>query len=268
MRVFITVKTYPTLSATYRELVCTAGLSDDGKWIRIYPIPFRRMDYDQRYKKYQWVNLDIARNTSDPRPESHRPTNIEAMQLLDEVDTENGTWATRRRLVLNVVHTNLGALIEQAKNTEIATSLATFKPQEILAFEYEATDREWDKDKLQQLNQLDLFDNAENPFEVVNKLPYKFFYKFLDDQGMESRMMIEDWEIGMLFWNCLARHDGDEIRACEEVKRKYFDDFALTKDLHFFLGTTRQYHFVAPNPFLIIGTFHPPAEVQTELDLT
>ena len=43
----------------------------------------------------------------------------------------------------------------------------------------------------------------------------------------------------------------------EVVKKKYYDDFAKTKDLYFFLGTTRQFHNVAPNPFIIIGTFHP-----------
>jgi len=30
------------------------------------------------------------------------------------------------------------------------------------------------------------------------------------------------------------------------------------KDIHLFLGTTRQYHLVAPNPFVVIGTFCPP----------
>jgi hypothetical protein len=36
-RVFITVKTYPPLSEKYDELVCTAGISEDGSWIRLYP---------------------------------------------------------------------------------------------------------------------------------------------------------------------------------------------------------------------------------------
>ena len=40
-RVLITVKTYPTLSSKYGELVCTAGIrASDGEWIRIYPMPF------------------------------------------------------------------------------------------------------------------------------------------------------------------------------------------------------------------------------------
>jgi hypothetical protein len=35
-KVLITVKTYPTLSTKYAELVCTAGILDDGTWVRIF----------------------------------------------------------------------------------------------------------------------------------------------------------------------------------------------------------------------------------------
>jgi len=69
--------------------------------------------------------------------------------------------------------------------------------------------------------------------------------------------MIEDWEVGALYWNCLQRHGGDEKKALEDVRRKYFNDFAETKDLYFFLGTTKKHHFRSRNPFMIIGTFHP-----------
>jgi hypothetical protein len=31
-RILITVKTYPTLSESYGELVCTAGVREDGRW--------------------------------------------------------------------------------------------------------------------------------------------------------------------------------------------------------------------------------------------
>ncbi len=50
-RVLITVKTYPTPSTRYIELVCTAGVREDGPWIRIYPAPFRFLK--TQYKKYQ-----------------------------------------------------------------------------------------------------------------------------------------------------------------------------------------------------------------------
>ncbi len=37
----------------------------------------------------------------------------------------------------------------------------------------------------------------------------------------------------------LAKYDGpvQETKACEDIRKKYLDDFALTKDLYLFLGT-------------------------------
>ena len=42
-RIYIIVKTYPTISDKYSELVCTAGVLEDVSWIRLYPIPFRNI---------------------------------------------------------------------------------------------------------------------------------------------------------------------------------------------------------------------------------
>jgi len=78
-------------------------------------------------------------------------------------------------------------------------------------------------------------------------------------------MMIEDWEIGALYWNMVKKHEDNEAKACADVEKKYFHDFAKTKDLHLLLGTTKANHFRAPNPFIIIGTFHPKPEIQIRL---
>jgi len=160
-------------------------------------------------------------------------------------------------------------LIAQAKDDKKYTSLAVFKPKEILDFTIEKVEREWDKKKLDKLKanaqQLNLFKNSDNPFEVVQKLPYKFSFKFNSDDGVERTLMIEDWEIGALYWNSFKRHEGVEAKACADVRTKYFEDFAKTKDLYLFLGTTREFHLIAPNPFVIIGTFHPKKIMQTTI---
>ena len=77
--------------------------------------------------------------------------------------------------------------------------------------------------------------------------------------------MIEDWEIGALFWNCMTKTDGDEESANQLVKRKYFDQFVSEKDIYFFVGTTQRFHNVAPNPFVIVGVFYPKKEDQISL---
>ena len=38
-KVLLTVTTYPLPSRSYDELVCTAGILENGAWIRIYPVP-------------------------------------------------------------------------------------------------------------------------------------------------------------------------------------------------------------------------------------
>jgi len=268
-KVLIAVKTYPTLSSKYDELVCTAGFLEDGSWIRVYPIPFRKLEYDKQYSKYDWIEVDLEKNNSDFRLESHKPKSIEtAFNFVNHLGTGD-SWRLRKEIVLKNVHTNMTELIAQAKDNTKYTSLAVLRPKEILDFKIERVDREWDKKKLDTLKakaqQLNLFQNSDNPFEVVQKLPYKFSYKFISDDGIERTMMIEDWEIGQLYWNCLKRHEGDEVKACEDVKKKYFDDFAKTKDLYLFLGTTREFHLIAPNPFVIIGTFHSKKIVQASL---
>src|ERR1035437_335735 len=73
-------------------------------------------------------------------------------------------------------------------------------------------------------------------FQIMPKLPYKFSYRFKDDAGVESKLMIEDWEVGQLYWSCEKHYGNDQ--AVKKVRQKYMDDFVKTKDLYLFLGTT------------------------------
>ncbi|GHT30445.1 hypothetical protein AGMMS49574_10150 [Bacteroidia bacterium] len=266
-KVLITVKTYPAISSKYEELVCTAGFLEDGTWIRIYPIQFRKKSYSEQYKKYDWIELDLVKNSRDFRPESYRPYSIDTdINIVEHIGTENN-WAKRKRIVLQKVYFNLSELIAEAHNKEIRTSLAVFKPKKILDFKVESVEREWDKKKLDSLRQMNLFETVSisGKMEVVRKLPYKFSYLFEDEAGTESCLMIEDWEIGQLYWNCLAKYEGNEPKAIADVRKKYFDDLAKTKDLHLFLGTSQVHHYQSRNPFMIIGTFHPTKELMRSL---
>jgi hypothetical protein len=265
-KVLITVKTYPTISTKYDELVCTAGFTEDGKWIRIYPIQFRKLGYENQYKKYDWIEIDLVKNEEDFRPESFRPHSLETEpQTVSTINTDNH-WEERKKVVLNKVYNNMELLIEEAKNKEICTSLAVFKPHKVIDFIWEDVDRFWNKDKIDKMQQLSIFEKSEGSNNPIRKLPFKFSYIFEDITGKRRTLMIEDWEVGALFWKY-----PDEKVACEKVKQKYFDDFAKTKDLHFFLGTTKLHHYVSRNPFVIIGTFHPTipkaSKVEPQLSL-
>lgn len=270
-KVLITVKTYPKPSSKYDELVCTAGLLNGDKWVRIYPVPFRFIGDNQKYPKYSWVYLDLVRSKKDFRPESYRPKRglDEKFNIGDRLGT-NDAWAARKNYVLKEVFQSMSNVIDLAYG-EKHKSLATIKPKEIVAFEIEETTREW-KEKWKNttlqasFSDLDQSDEAEQR-DLVNKVPYKYYYRFLTEGDQRPRRLkIEDWEIGALYWNCLRRTHGDEKAANELVKEKYWDDFVQNKDLYFFVGTTIQFHRRrTPNPFIIIGIFYPPKSDQLPL---
>ena len=268
-RILIAVKTYPTLSEKYGETVCTAGVRPDGSWVRMYPVPFRRLNQTQQYKKFDWLECRLIRNKADPRPESFRPADVNELQAISHIDTTGG-WSERRTILLKTakVYTRLDNLIAGAKANTM--SLAVFKSARVLDFTWEEDDRDWDIERLRQVResfkQLDLFeDNSwRETFKVIPKLPYNFSYKFEDETGRKSEMQILDWETGALYWNCLRSCEDNDDRAIAKVRQKYMDEFLKT-NLHFFLGTTQQFHFVAPNPWVIIGVFPIPHERQLGL---
>ena len=261
-QILVTVKTYPTLSKKYGELVCTAGVREDGSWVRIYPVPFRRLDENEQYRKYDWINCRLSRNTSDFRPESFRPIDNADFQAVGHLNTDD-KWSERRRIILNGPHVynNLSEAICAAKTNNV--SLCVFKPSRVLDLVWEEEDREWDRSKLERVggihSQLSMLESNSwlETFEVIPKLPYSFSYKFSDVEGKESTLQIIDWEIGALYWNCLRAADGNELIALQKVHQKYFSTFAKT-DIHFFLGTNKHWHNVSPNPWMIIGVFPLP----------
>lgn len=270
-KILLAVTTYPLPSRSYDELVCTAGFLEDGSWIRLYPVPLSflsqlKQDGIVHTTKYTWVELNLRRRSDDFRPESHSPADYEFKDLVigEHLGTEHN-WERRKEFCLRKTYTNLAQLIEDSKEP-LNVSLATFKPSKIIGFEVEKDDRDW-KDMWTQLQkQQSLFGDQESAKIQIKKVPYKFYYRFEDDQGRTSRLMIEDWEIGQLYWHCLRDAQNDERIALEKVKLKYDVEFRMEKDIYLFLGTTSEWHRRrALNPFVIIGVFYPKKEQQLSL---
>ena len=185
----------------------------------------------------------------------------------------NEDWDERKQIIFKTekVFTNKTEILDLTKTNPPSRTLLTFKPSKIIRFYIQSTERDWPKEKIELIKekakQISLFQSADEvikEFEVVSKLPYEFRYVFADDAGIESDLMIEDWEIGALFFNCLKDAEGNESIALEKVKQKYWDEF-LKKDIYFFLGTRLRDQARSPNPFSIVGVFYPPVDNQGRL---
>ncbi|WP_339869363.1 hypothetical protein [uncultured Algoriphagus sp.] len=263
-KILLTVTTYPLPSRSYDELVCTAGMREDGTWIRIYPMPLSYLNGLKstgkvKTRKYTWIELDLVKRTDDFRPESYSPQDYEFKDIAigDTIDTKNN-WQARKSICLQNVYTNLNKLIEDSKDPQ-NVSLATFKPTKINRLIIQKDDADWKPVWKALQDQMDMFNEPkEEAKEVFPKVPWKFKYEFEDDESRVSRLMIEDWEIGQLYWKCLKGAQGDQDIALEKVREQYEKNFLENKDLFFFLGTTKEWHMRrANNPFVIIGVFYP-----------
>ena len=101
---------------------------EDGTWIRIYPVPFRKRPYHEQYKKYDWIELDLVKNDSDFRLESYRPYSHDSeISIVGHINTERN-WEERKKICLGKIYYNLSELIAEAKDKKFGTSLAVFKP--------------------------------------------------------------------------------------------------------------------------------------------
>lgn len=273
-KVLLTVTTYPLPSKKHDELVCTAGILENGDWIRIYPVPLSLlMDLKTRkFKaslKYTLVELELERRTKDFRPESHSPKHkdFSDLKVLDHFDSEND-WAARKAYCLKNVYTSMADLLADSRQPK-SVSLAAYKPARIIDLVIEASTEDWDPVYRELRKQTDLFDPADRvePKELIKKIPWKFSYRFEDETGKVRKLMIEDWEIGALYWNCMARTNNNEQEALRLVRQKYEEEFLNKCDITLFLGTTLEHHAKnAPNPFVIIGVFYPRRRDQMKLE--
>ena len=91
-KVLIVVRTYPVPAMTGIEVSCTAAITDDQKWMRLFPVPYRFLDPDKRFRKYQWIDVSVTRASNDPRPESFK-LNEQSIRIIGS----EASWQAKQR---------------------------------------------------------------------------------------------------------------------------------------------------------------------------
>ena len=255
LRVLITVKTFPIPSAKYDELVCTAGVTEAGEFIRLYPINFRDLPFSQQYKKYQWIDVLAQKHKGrDVRKESYRPDCASIKIFGEPIPSNPGNWAKRAQCALAKKARSMEDLYEQQKADR--TSLGVFRPKKILDLIVSPDEPDWKPSFKAALQQARLWETRTVSKDPPRKVPFKFHYKFeCDDSRCKGnhQMMIEDWEVGALFWR-LVDQDNSHDEAAKKVRDKFLHELCgADKDTHFFVGTILAH----PNTWVIIGVFYP-----------
>lgn len=278
-RILILAQTEPCFSKQYLETVCTAGITEEGKWIRLYPLRKRMLSTTKDYQKYQWIEcaIDPTSNPQDHRPESHK-IDQDSIIPKDLVSADN-KWSARKRILLTDkihVYTTREEILKGAR--ENTFSLCLFKPSFVTKFFGEFVGDEFSVEEKRIIQQhrsqgiLFSFDDELTPCDLnFSKVPYSFRCKFKDANGAEMKLSVLDWEMSTLYRKC--RKDADREQAMEKTLNKY-NSFIPSKDLYFILGTRNEDHnklICKPelniNPWSIISVIYFPKDMQLQLPL-
>ena len=247
-RVLITARTYPVPSKKSIEVSCTAGITDEGKWIRLFPIPYRFLDHDKRFTKYQYIEASVAKATSDPRSESYN-IDIDSIRILTPPLTTDNNWAERKTLIFPLQTKSL-CYLQQQRDLNKEPTLGFFKPKTINEFIIERTSDTWEKEDYERLAQYSLFRNV--PITQLEKIPYTFSYRFhCDEPGCPGHsLMCTDWEMGAAFRSWKSKYPNNWE---QKFRDRFETEMILGRDTHFFVGTIH----VHPDAWIIIGLFYP-----------
>ncbi len=257
LKVLITVKTYPIPSSKYDELVCTAGVTETGDFVRLYPINFRDLSFSRQYRKYQWITVGVEKHQGrDVRKESYRPQSRSIQTIGKPIPANPGNWRERARYALKQRSHSLEELRER-QNAD-RTSLGVLRPK--IVHDLIVTDDapDWNPKFLAQLRQTRIWDDRTSSKCPPRKVPYKFHYRFEceDRRCSGHKMMIVDWEVGALFWR-LVDKGMSQTESVEKVRDKFLTRLcARDLDTHFFVGTILNY----PKSWIVIGLFYPKKE--------
>ena len=246
-------KAYPEPSKRHGNVACTAGITSEGEWIRLYPIDIRYFIGKNKISKYDIIEVECKRDIDKlKRIESHK-IRPDTLRIIDKRLTKPKIdWNGRNPKILNKLDGSIELL--QEKYAEDRTSLGLIKPKEINDFI--------------KTEDLEIFEKNSWSFTInldgvkipkVTKIPHIFKYNFKCNgcKNTNHSMQCEDWELFESYRSWGNRYKNPEV-LWKTLKGRYYSWMLKKRDLYFVMGMYSQY----PTWF-IIGIYYPPKSITT-----
>lgn len=249
-QILITVKAYPNPSKTYGETVCCAGIDvSNNQWIRLYPIPYRDLDNEKKFKKYSIIEVDCSTPSDDRRPESFH-INTDTIKVREWFDTKD-KWEKRKSIVLNLPVKSMCQAYKDAEEKDL--SLGLIRPEKI---SFECTKQALSDQKAREAcyTQLSFFDKKK---QAIEGIPYSFYYEFhcaVEINCPGHKLSIIDWEIGQAYRDWRYKYPNEKI-LLEKIAQRWVDIADTSrKDVYFYVGNMKRFR----KTFMVLGVFYPP----------
>lgn len=226
------------------ETVCCAGVTADGRWVRQFPIHFRRLK--EKFKRWNWIEYDWIPAINDRRPESQR-VQEDTIEVVSEMPLSR-----RADFLAPFV----------LPSTEVAASrgqtLTLIRPRDVVFSWSRKTDNEIAEERRAYraaASQTSFFD-AE--LEELTPCPYFFRFSYATEDGKTHTATCDDWESAA---TCFKHSiGGDDVAGLRHLAEMYGGRY-VERGMVFAMGT----HSRRPEQWLLVGVIRLDDTPQSDL---
>lgn len=244
-KILIIGKTYPSPSRQQLETVCTGGISESGEWRRLYPVRFRYLGDEQKYRDWQWIEVEVRKYPRDPRLASHEIREA-TLRVVGQEATRENRWSRVQPMLAESMEE---VWARQANDLHGVTMSAV--EAEYLDITWQAVSRDWEGKQLEALQQRELFIEKK----PLSKVPYDLYlhWRCVNNTACKThRMRVLSWGINQAILNWPARY-GSEEASLLKLRETYERECAKGRFI-VFVGTLRHQlktwcsggHLIAP----------------------
>ena len=228
----------------------STDLSDQA-WVRLYPINFRYLQQDRKFRKYDVIRVTVRPARADARAESWRPdmTSLVVVRSLP-------TWKRRRTWLDPYVEPSMCRLNLAARTDAHARSLGLVRVGQVLGLDVEHHPG-WNADEERKIrayvSQLDLFGEEDRTPLQAPRFRGSYRWRCDDRACGGHRQELRDWEFVALQRRLRGLSDVD---AMHQLERRFLDELCKSsKDVAFYVGNQAK----REQAFSVLGVYYPPA---------
>lgn len=224
--VFVLVKASPNPSAKYGETVCCAGITPEGKWLRLYPIQFRNLQKDRKFKRWDKIRFEWRLPTDDEREESRWVSDDKIEIVASLKKSERASF--------------LSSLVVDSLDKELSEgrTLALIRPENVRFTHKKKTQKSLEEEKVKfesYKKQNDFFLGRE--LKIQDPCPYEFKFSYHTKDGKRTNTCI-DWETDAMFFNFRKRYGEDQAL---KLMKETFNELYPQQGMVFTMGTHRRW---------------------------
>jgi len=249
-RVLIIGRASPEPSKKHIETVCTGGITESGELLRLYPIPLRYLQQEQRYKQWSWAEFDIQKNPSDKRKESFT-VRQDTISVLGQVESES----ERFHLLSKGIVSDRETLDVMRQEDRTSIGLVEINVQDFVG---KTRRKEWSKEK-PYIKQSNLYVEKKPLEQPAIDIQIKFSCK--NNLACKAHQCsLIGWEYTEGLRNFVTKYgdlDGAFMRLKQELEKRYKNPAKRTFAL---MGT----HFRYPS-WMVAQLYAFPRDIPSRL---